>query len=255
MVSGAAHTRSRITRGVGRQLGEAVSAGGRGGLRRVVLCLVGHVDHLGRVPAAALLVVVVSDLDPSRLSGLFQLDRQVQHAVAVPPRTFSASTPSPRMRWRVKATLRSFGRQDLVAFAEHGSRRSGNCVRLSARWSRGRRRAGPAPRGSRRRSARRLSASAPGACAGHQLAGQPVEAPERIACETLMIMDVKPSEVVTGVLFAVRHARRARRWSLACQAQDVRVLQVAPSADPELARILLGIQHAAYAIEATLLDR
>ena len=71
MVSGAAHTRSRITRGVGRQLGETVSAGGRGGLRRVVRCLVGHVDHLGRVPAAALLVVVVSDLDPSRLSGLF----------------------------------------------------------------------------------------------------------------------------------------------------------------------------------------
>ena len=30
--------------------------------------------------------------------------------------------------------------------------------------------------------------------------------------------------------------------------------QVAPSADPELARILLGIQCAAYALEATLID-
>ena len=69
------------------------------------------------------------------------------------------------------------------------------------------------------------------------------------------IIAATASDRPPDVLFAVRHARRARRWSLACQAQDVRVLQVAPSADPELARILLGIQHAAYAIEATLLDR
>ena len=34
----------------------------------------------------------------------------------------------------------------------------------------------------------------------------------------------------------------------------MRVLQGAPSADPELARTLLGIQHAAYALEATLID-
>jgi GNAT superfamily N-acetyltransferase len=34
----------------------------------------------------------------------------------------------------------------------------------------------------------------------------------------------------------------------------MRVLQVAPSADPELARTLIGIQHAAYALEATLID-
>ncbi len=32
------------------------------------------------------------------------------------------------------------------------------------------------------------------------------------------------------------------------------VLQVDPSADPELARTLLGIQHAAYAVEAGLID-
>src|SRR4029077_195151 len=34
----------------------------------------------------------------------------------------------------------------------------------------------------------------------------------------------------------------------------MRVLQVDPSADPELARTLLGIQHAAYAVEAALID-
>jgi len=36
--------------------------------------------------------------------------------------------------------------------------------------------------------------------------------------------------------------------------RSMRVLQVAPSADPELARTLLGIQRAAYALEATLID-
>ena len=70
----------------------------------------------------------------------------------------------------------------------------------------------------------------------------------------MSIMDAQALGSGRDAPIVVRHARRARRWSLACQAQDVRVLQVAPSADPELARILLGIQCAAYALEATLID-
>src|SRR3954468_1261938 len=42
--------------------------------------------------------------------------------------------------------------------------------------------------------------------------------------------------------------------SSACHSDHVRVLQVDPSADPELAWTLLGIQHAAYAVEAALID-
>lgn len=50
-----------------------------------------------------------------------------------------------------------------------------------------------------------------------------------------------------------RRARRPTSKRSGGPAGTLRILQVVPAADPELARTLLEIQHAAYAVEATLI--
>jgi hypothetical protein len=141
-------------------------------------------DHLGLVPAAALLVFAVSDLDPSRLSGLFHRDRQVQHAVAVVGADVLGVDVVAEDEVAGEATLRSFGRQDLVAFAEHGlpgglygQGIAFDCQLGGVGVDAGQVQChvvavGGAPGVHRHRRQ--------GACAGHQLAGQPVQVPEGI---------------------------------------------------------------------------